>query len=198
MSATVYVIDDEPAIRQIFSIALQRASFDVRSFNSGGHFVRQAPAEPDIMVLDLIMPGLNGDEVARICRVEWGWRRVRICVITGSLMLAREALTGVDAVLEKPVSIDHLITTVQQLALQPDGSPLDGAPGGSPRERAAASPPARPLERPPEPPEATAARPAQRPPERPPALPAVPHSPSRRRDAEALPPRDPESAHWSA
>lgn len=130
MSTMVYVIDDEPAIRQIFTIALERARFKVHTFPSGGQFVRQAPAEPDIMVLDLIMPGLNGDEVARICRRDWGWNRVRICVITGSLMLARGSLTDVDEVLEKPVSIDQLVTTVQRLAEQQP--PADAPPSGVP------------------------------------------------------------------
>lgn len=111
----VYVVDDEPHIRHIFRIALERAGFRVRAFDSGHEFLRQRPAEPDLVLMDLTMPRIQGDEVIRVCRERWLWRRVRFCLVTGSLALTHDATSCADMVLEKPVSVDTLIRAVLRL-----------------------------------------------------------------------------------
>lgn len=111
----VYIVDDEPHIRHLFRMALEGAGFQVESFDSGQEFIRQQPAEPDLVLMDLTMPHIQGDEVIRVCRDTWQWRKVRFCLVTGSLALAHAATTCADLVLEKPVCLQELIRAALRL-----------------------------------------------------------------------------------
>lgn len=65
----ILVVDDDPHIREVVAFALQRAGYVVRQANDGAQALRAVEAvEPDLIVLDIVMPELDGTEVCRTLR----------------------------------------------------------------------------------------------------------------------------------
>ena len=68
---TILVVDDEPSIVEIVTLYLQRAGYTVRSAADGHAALRALTAEkPDLVVLDLMLPGVDGLEITRRLRAE--------------------------------------------------------------------------------------------------------------------------------
>ena len=69
MVQTILVVDDDPHILEVIGFALERAGFQTVSANDGLSAVsRQADAQPDLMVLDINLPEMDGLEVCREVR----------------------------------------------------------------------------------------------------------------------------------
>jgi DNA-binding response OmpR family regulator len=79
----ILIIDDEPDVCEALAGRLQKDGFEVRSALSGERGLELAFAEhPDLIMLDLLMPGVNGWELLRRLRAdEWG-RTVGVIVLT--------------------------------------------------------------------------------------------------------------------
>lgn len=119
----ILVIDDEASYRQaikrvLFSSGYQ-LDFAADGFQAG---VKIAGGQPDLITLDLSMPGLDGFDVIRYIRQQPELEAVRILVISGlgSQELAQAKALGADATLSKPFENSQLLELVQQL--------LQGAP----------------------------------------------------------------------
>ena len=68
---TILVVDDEPSIVEIVTLYLQRAGYTVRSAADGHAALQALTAEkPDLVVLDLMLPGVDGLEITRRLRAE--------------------------------------------------------------------------------------------------------------------------------
>ena len=68
---TILVVDDEPAIRELVRFTLERDGFRIATANEGWEALSVAKAErPDLVILDLMLPGLSGEEVCRALRAE--------------------------------------------------------------------------------------------------------------------------------
>jgi len=69
MRATIFVTDDEPAIRSAITKRLSRRQHRVSGFDSGEALVTGLEREvPDIILLDLKMPGMSGLETLKVVR----------------------------------------------------------------------------------------------------------------------------------
>jgi len=116
--ARILVIDDEPSYRQAIRRVLMgtgcQLDFAADGFQAG---VKLSSGKPDLITLDLSMPGLDGFDVIRFIRQQAELADLRILVISG---LAAEALAqaralGADATLSKPFENSQLLELVQQL-----------------------------------------------------------------------------------
>jgi len=68
---TILVVDDDPHIRQVVSFALSRAGFDTVEASDGRAAIeRFAQTQPDLIVLDVLMPELDGTDVCRTLRAQ--------------------------------------------------------------------------------------------------------------------------------
>ncbi|MEI6726465.1 MAG: response regulator, partial [Actinomycetes bacterium] len=68
-TARILVVDDEASITDLLSMALRYEKFDVLAAHSGREALDAVPAfAPDLVVLDVMMPGIDGFEVARRLR----------------------------------------------------------------------------------------------------------------------------------
>ena len=109
----VLVVEDDPASRRLFATALTLAGFDVREAPNGYeaiHSVERNP--PDLIVLDLLLPGFGGLAVQQEFTERAGTRLIPIVIVTGSTReLDHLAVAGV---LRKPVDSDALVETVRQ------------------------------------------------------------------------------------
>ncbi len=118
MSAKEYIlaVDDEPNIRQLVSLVLQKHGFRVQTAASGSECLRLAESEPpSLILLDLQMPELTGKAVIRRLRRLPSTREVPIVVISGSANLPEFSdVDGFNAFIEKPFDLDDLVEVVKR------------------------------------------------------------------------------------
>jgi two-component system KDP operon response regulator KdpE len=110
----VLVVDDEPQILRALSITLKARSYDVVVATNGKQALSvAAQSSPDIVVLDLGLPDLDGLDVIRGLR---GWSKVPIVVLSGrsqgvSKVDALDA--GADDYVTKPFNVDELLARLR-------------------------------------------------------------------------------------
>jgi two-component system KDP operon response regulator KdpE len=123
----VLVVDDEPQILRAMRVNLEARQFDVRTAVDGRQALRAVAAEkPDLVVLDLGLPDLDGVDVIRQLRV---WTPVPIVVLSGRATSRDkiEALdAGADDYVSKPFSLDELLARIRAVTRRT--SPGDAAP----------------------------------------------------------------------
>jgi two-component system response regulator FixJ len=111
----VYVIDDDPAMRDSLDFLLSSVGFSVRLFDSGQVFLDElAELETGCVVTDVRMPGIDGMELLR--RMSSGARKLPVIVMTGhgDIPLAVEAMKlGALDFLEKPFEDERLIRMIE-------------------------------------------------------------------------------------
>ncbi|MBV8084693.1 MAG: response regulator [Chloroflexi bacterium] len=112
--AKVLVVDDEPGIRQFVTSALEDEGFDVASAANGQLAVEAALVErPDLVVLDLMLPRLDGEGVAQEIRRLHG--HIPFLLMTADVRGQEKAeRMGAFAFLSKPFDVGELLTLVQQ------------------------------------------------------------------------------------
>lgn len=124
-SGKVYVIDDDPAMRDSLDFLLGSAGFNVRLFESAQVFLNELPKlEAGCVVTDIRMPGMDGMELLRQLNPASGARKLSVIVMTGhgDVPLAVEAMKlGALDFLEKPFEDDRLIGMIETALLQNDG-----------------------------------------------------------------------------
>jgi CheY-like chemotaxis protein len=110
---TVLVVDDNPAVRAVICETLRMEGFDVTAAANGQEAVDAvAVAEPDLILMDSIMPVLSGPAAIGILRSRGV--RSKIIALSG---IAADAASGADAILLKPLSPEELFRTIEQLGL---------------------------------------------------------------------------------
>ncbi|MEJ7797392.1 MAG: response regulator transcription factor [Solirubrobacteraceae bacterium] len=112
----VLVVDDEPTIAEIVSRYLERAGYETRVAGDGHAALAHASTwHPDLVVLDLMLPGLDGLEVMRLLR-ESGGPRVAVILLTAKGEQADRIdglRLGADDYVVKPFSPAELVARVE-------------------------------------------------------------------------------------
>jgi len=115
----VLVIDDEAPLTALIGRFLENADFKVESATSGVEGLHKATATcPDLIVLDIMMPDIDGYEVCRRLRADPRTARAAIVVLTARTQLIDKQMAlraGADMHLVKPFSGKALVETVQKL-----------------------------------------------------------------------------------
>ncbi|MFJ3963436.1 response regulator transcription factor [Streptomyces sp. NPDC090036] len=135
---SVLVVDDDPTVSEVVAGYLEQAGFTVRLAADGPAGLRAAEEHrPDLMVLDLMLPGMDGLEVCRRLRAgEDGGRPVPVIMLTArgdedDRILGLEV--GADDYVTKPFSPRELVLRVRSVMRRAQaGAPAD-LPGGGPR-----------------------------------------------------------------
>ena len=82
---TIFVVDDESVIAQTVGLILRNAGYQARSFSEPGAALNAAAGErPDLLVTDMVMPGMNGVELA--LRMQELRPSCKVLVISGQLL----------------------------------------------------------------------------------------------------------------
>ncbi|HET8540984.1 MAG TPA: response regulator [Anaeromyxobacter sp.] len=111
---TVLVVDDERDIREAVSEALKDEGYEVVDATDGAEALRQLRAHhPDIVLLDLMMPGMNGWEFCAARSHDPEFSTIPVIVLS-----ALGRVSGLDAAafLQKPFELDALVSTVRRYA----------------------------------------------------------------------------------
>jgi DNA-binding response OmpR family regulator len=108
MPKRVLVCDDEPYVVESVSYVVRRAGFDVLTAEDGDAALATARREkPDLVFLDIMMPGLSGDEVCRRLKSDLSTRGTYVVILTarGQEEDERRAMEmGADEFMTKPFS----------------------------------------------------------------------------------------------
>jgi putative two-component system response regulator len=118
-NGTVLVVDDSPAIADTFARFLTDKGFDVRRANGGEAALAAMPTErPDVVMLDVVMPGIDGFEVCRRLKASPETRLVPVMLVTGldgQDDRIRGVEVGADAFLVKPPDWPELTARMKAL-----------------------------------------------------------------------------------
>jgi two-component system OmpR family response regulator len=115
--ARLLVVDDEPNIVELLSASLRFSGFEVETARNGAEALRVAEEyQPDLMVLDVMMPGLDGFDVVRRLRQEG--RDVPVLFLTAKDAVEDKVagLTlGGDDFVTKPFSLEEVVARIRAL-----------------------------------------------------------------------------------
>jgi CheY-like chemotaxis protein len=113
----ILIVDDELGNAEALALLLEDEGYRVScSYNGREGLVSVAANPPDLVVLDFMMPVMNGGDMAKALRADPATRHIRI-VMSSSLSEAgvREYFSDFDAFLRKPFSIDAVLHLVRNL-----------------------------------------------------------------------------------
>ena len=115
---TLLVVEDEPAVRRAVHRNLERLGYRVHAAQDGEHALRIAETLPgiDLLLTDVVMPGIDGPELA--FRLRDKWIDLPVLFVTGysADRLARSGAVGPhDRVLEKPYQLEELARTIRTM-----------------------------------------------------------------------------------
>ena len=115
-NAIILVIDRDPHIRELESHFLEQAGYAVRFEQDGESALEQAlRILPDIIVTEILVPGLDGLTLCRRLKADPGTRDIAVVVFSILAAAGRAREAGADAYLQKPLAEHTLVGTVQRL-----------------------------------------------------------------------------------
>lgn len=114
--AQILVVDDEPDISALVAYHLARESYRVRTAASAPEAIRAIESEPpDLVVLDLMLPGFSGLEVLRQMRSQDAWREIPVILLTAKREESDRIegfRVGADDYISKPFSPQEVVLRV--------------------------------------------------------------------------------------
>ena len=116
--AEILIVEDHPTMREAMRLILETAGFDTREASDGRtarSIARERP--PDIMFLDLNIPGTSGADVLAELKGDEATRDVRVIIITATGEEGREFMLslGADDYFSKPFPPTELLRTVERV-----------------------------------------------------------------------------------
>jgi DNA-binding response OmpR family regulator len=116
-SVRVLIVDDDPETTDLFKILLEPQRFEILTANSGSQGVDLARQEnPDVMVVDLFMPEMDGLSVCKEVRKFSNVPILMLSAISKPGLLSQAIEEGADGYLLKPMKSSVLIANINRLA----------------------------------------------------------------------------------
>ncbi|PWG63558.1 response regulator transcription factor [Sediminicurvatus halobius] len=124
MAQHVLIVDDEPNIVLSLEFLLSRSGFSVATANDGeGALAAAREQRPDVVLLDIMLPGMDGYELCQALREQPGLESVPILMLTarGREVDREKGLSlGADDYIVKPFSTREVVERVRRLAGEAD------------------------------------------------------------------------------
>lgn len=119
MARKVLIVDDEKNIIISLEFLIEQAGYDLRIAQNGQEALAQVAAfEPDLILLDVMMPHINGFEVCRRVRENPAWQHTKIIMLTAKgreVEVTKGLALGADAYVTKPFSTKALLAQVRDI-----------------------------------------------------------------------------------
>jgi two-component system phosphate regulon response regulator PhoB len=131
--AKILVVEDERDIQDVIAYNLQQAGYDVVLASRGDDAVRIAKQQrPDLVLLDLMLPGLSGKEVCQAIRRDPSTAPTPVVMLTAKGEEVDRVVgleVGADDYVTKPFSMRELMLRVQTILRRTNGKTVNGAGG---------------------------------------------------------------------
>lgn len=128
MVTTVLIVEDEPEIREMLKFSLTRAGFEVKEARTSEMALQHLDSNlPDILVVDWMLPGMTGVELAKRLRRDALTENLPLLMLTArneESDILRSFESGIDDYMSKPFSPKELIARIKAL-LRRSGAPED-------------------------------------------------------------------------
>ena len=123
---TILVVDDEPDVRTFFETALDDAGFNVMTAANGQEALnRLLEKRPDLITLDLVMPGMTGAKFLYEMKKNKDWKNIPVLVVTAHAkdelgkddledLMQNKIISGPGVYLEKPVTPVSYVAAVKR------------------------------------------------------------------------------------
>ena len=115
----ILLVDDEPDLLQLVSLRLQAAGYGVEVAYDGQQALDQVKlARPDLIILDLMLPKLDGYKVCRLLKFDERTKSIPILIFTARAQVEDVTLAtecGADAYLTKPFEAKALLEKLEEL-----------------------------------------------------------------------------------
>ena len=125
MSKKVLIVDDEEDIVETIKFVLEAQGYDCLCAYDGEAGLKKAKEKnPDLMVLDVMMPNINGFKISRLLEFDAKYKNIPIIMLTArsqkeDKMIGEE--TGADLYMTKPFDIEELVNNVKKLCPLEEG-----------------------------------------------------------------------------
>ena len=129
MGLSVLIADDEPNIVRSLQFLMTKAGYDVRVARDGEQVLEEiAKAQPDLVLLDVMMPKRDGFDLCQTIRANPAWSGVRVIMLTAKgrdIEREKGLAMGADDYITKPFSTKEVVAQVAKV-LGPAKGPGDG------------------------------------------------------------------------
>jgi two-component system response regulator MtrA len=126
MKSRVLVVDDDPALAEMLTIVLRGEGFDTAVVGDG---TRALPAvrdmRPDVVLLDLMLPGMNGIDVCRAIRAESGVPIVMLTAKSDTVDIVLGLESGADDYVVKPFKPKELVARIRARVRRTETEPAE-------------------------------------------------------------------------
>ena len=126
MKPRVLVVDDDPALAEMLTIVLRGEGFDTAVVGDGARVlpvVREL--RPDLVLLDLMLPGMNGIDVCKAIRAESGLPIVMLTAKSDTIDVVLGLESGADDYMVKPFKPKELVARVRARLRRTDPEPAE-------------------------------------------------------------------------
>ena len=123
----ILLVDDEPSIVKMVGKRLEVEGFEVVIAMDGEEGLNKARTEhPDLIVLDLMLPKLNGYEICTLLKQDPRYQKIPVVLFTAKAQEKDEKIgmeCGANAYVRKPFRAQELLDTIRSLIAAPGGNP---------------------------------------------------------------------------
>jgi len=124
MPKKILIVDDEPNIVIPLQFLMEQNGYRALVAQSGEEALEMISKErPDLVLLDIMLPGVDGFEVCEIIRLNPQWRNTRVIFLTAKgrdVDIAKGMVLGADEYITKPFSNQQIIGSVKKLLEEPE------------------------------------------------------------------------------
>jgi CheY-like chemotaxis protein len=127
--ADILIVEDHPTMREAMKLILEHEGFEIREAPDGPAALAMVREHaPDLMFLDLNIPGASGADVLTELKSDPATRDIRVIIVTATGEEGREFVLslGADEYFTKPFSPTALLRTVERVLQGPAADPADG------------------------------------------------------------------------
>ncbi len=119
MSKTILIVDDEPNIVIPLQFLMEKNGYQTLVAQSGEEALEAVSKySPDLVLLDIMLPGIDGFEVCEIVKLKPEWKHIKIIFLTAKgrdVDIAKGMVLGADEYIAKPFSNKQIVESVQKL-----------------------------------------------------------------------------------